>query len=121
MTTFAAGCRPYQEELTLDQFISEYEKLYQEGVDLFTEFNICDIHDNACQKGRVQNVESFCCHGYKYLSDACIAACGVGLSVKLAFPKLQGVGDTLVLILILYVMIAILDLIYAYMKDIVKD
>ena len=52
------------------KFTREYNKLYEKGVELFTKFNICDIHDNTCQRGRADNVSSFCCAGCRYLTDS---------------------------------------------------
>ena len=57
----------------------------------------------------------------KSMPFACAAACTLSIVIKLAFPKITGIGDTLVLVLILFMLITILDLVYAYMRDIVKD
>jgi len=57
----------------------------------------------------------------KGLPLAGVMACVLSSVVKLLFPKLQGIGNTLVLCLILFVVIAILDLIYAYLRDIVDE
>lgn len=54
----------------------------------------------------------------KSLPWALAATCVFALSAKTAFPEMTGLGDTL---LLLFILMAILDLIYAYMRDIVKD
>lgn len=57
------------------EFASEYRKLYQAGVDLFAESNVCDIHDSTCWYGREDdNGKHFCCSGCNYLTvTGCIA------------------------------------------------
>ena len=55
--------------LTLVEFTHEYNKLYQEGIDLFTKHNICDVYDNTCLNGRESSKISFCCGGCQYLSN----------------------------------------------------
>jgi len=57
----------------------------------------------------------------KGMPFVCIMLCGLCLSIRLALPGYQGLGIILVLLLILCFVIAIFDLIYAYMRDIVKD
>jgi hypothetical protein len=70
---FYSGKMPYDRP-TLDEFIHKYNELYIKGTELFTEFDICDIQDNTCQRGRADNVASFCCSGCQYLADSgCIA------------------------------------------------
>ena len=56
--------------VALTEFIREYNKIYQEGTELFNKFNICDISNGTCYRGRRQeNPAYFCCDGCEYLSD----------------------------------------------------
>lgn len=60
-------------ELPMDDFISEYRRLYQAGIDLFAEFNPCEIHDCNCYDGR-NGGTPFCCSECEHLTDAGCAA-----------------------------------------------
>ena len=57
----------------------------------------------------------------KTMPFACMMACLLAITIKMAFPQTLGVGNILLLGLILFILIAIFDLIYAYMRDMVKD
>jgi len=59
-------------KLPLDEFVDEYNILFQESVNLFTEFAPCRVHDHICMRGRANlNLEfkNFCCGGCQYLTD----------------------------------------------------
>lgn len=57
----------------------------------------------------------------KTMPFACIMTCLLAMAIKLVFQQISGIGDTLLLLLILFILIAIFDLIYAYMRDLIKD
>lgn len=66
--------RPAKTPLTVEQFVNEYRRIYQEGQLLFDTFQPCKIKDSTCVCGRDNNVKSFCCEGCKYLSKSgCLA------------------------------------------------
>ena len=56
-------------ELPLDDFIKEYRRLYQAGIDLFAEFNPCEIHDGHCYDGRREGGTDFCCSKCDHITD----------------------------------------------------
>lgn len=78
--------------MTLDEFVAEYQALYQEGIDLFTEFDPCAIRDGSCKQGRDQNSSSFCCKYCGYLTETGCSAqslwCKLWTCVSLK-PKLE--------------------------------
>jgi hypothetical protein len=56
-------------QMPMDEFVNEYRKLYQEGIDLFAEFDPCEIHDGGCYDGR-NGGSHFCCSNCDYITDA---------------------------------------------------
>ena len=75
LPAFTLSIRWPDQGLSLDDFVSQYRKLYQDGIDLFAEFDPCRIHDGLCMRGRRDHgLESsnFCCSGCEYLtSEGC--------------------------------------------------
>jgi len=60
--------QPGAKLLPLNRFVFLYEQLYQRGVDLFNEFNPCDVKDGKC----MGLSHDFCCSGCEHLSkDGC--------------------------------------------------
>jgi hypothetical protein len=55
-------------QLPMTEFVSEYRKLYQEGIDLFAEFDPCEIHDGGCYDGRNGGTD-FCCSKCDSITD----------------------------------------------------
>lgn len=67
---------------SMDEFVSEYRRIYQEGTALFAEFDPCEIHDGKCFQGRsCKDTKSFCCTKCDHLSDT-------GCTVESLFCKL---------------------------------
>ncbi len=63
-------------EMTPEEFAKEYLRLYQEGEELFAEFNPCEIRDGTCIRGRNSSEPSFCCELCGHLTDAgCSTQC----------------------------------------------
>ena len=56
------------QQLPMEDFISEYRKLYQEGTDLFAEFDPCEIRDGGCYDGR-NGGTNFCCSKCDFITD----------------------------------------------------
>lgn len=71
-------------ELLLDDFISEYRRLYQAGIDLFAEFDPCEIYDGNCYGGR-NGGTPFCCSHCEHLTD-------VGCNAEALYCKLWVCG-----------------------------
>jgi len=69
MFEFTQHLRYPGRELPLDDFVSEYRRLYQVGIDLFAEFNPCEIHDGHCYDGRNGGTD-FCCSKCEHVTDA---------------------------------------------------
>ena len=60
------------QKLPLNDFVSEYRKLYAQAKQLFAQHNPCDIHDSTCLRGRKDGGTHFCCSGCEYqASDGC--------------------------------------------------
>lgn len=57
------------QKLPLDEFVEQYNQLFQEGTDLFNKFDPCRIHDHTCIRGQLEEGSSFCCDGCQYLTD----------------------------------------------------
>lgn len=64
-----------EQKLPLTEFVERYNQLFQEAINLFAEFNPCEIHDSSCIRGRMINdrtgkhEDNFCCEGCEYLTD----------------------------------------------------
>ena len=78
-------------ELPLTYFVNEYRKIYQEVVDLFDEFNPCDIHDCACWRSRRRSGPSFCCDDCDYLTDDGCRAESIWCKLWICGPLKQAV------------------------------
>jgi len=66
----------YTKNVPLDEFISEYRRIYQRGTELFAQYNPCEAQDNSCWSSRndENRTTPFCCSGCEYVSDAgCLA------------------------------------------------
>jgi len=70
MLKIKSSVRWHTQKLLLGEFVSEYRKIYQQGVELFSEFNPCAAQDGSCIKSRTLKFEKpFCCDGCDYLTD----------------------------------------------------
>jgi len=62
-------CKP-DHKLPLNEFVNEYRNIYQQGVELFTEFNPCAVQNGTCFQSRfLKDGHHFCCSGCDYITD----------------------------------------------------
>lgn len=74
--------QPGAKLVPLNRFVFMYKQLYQRGVDLFSEFNPCDVKNGKC----MGLTHDFCCAGCEHLSDT-------GCTTESLWCKLYVCGD----------------------------
>lgn len=63
-------------------FSQIYDDLYDRGIQVFTEHNLCDVRDGECKSYRInKNRGNFCCKGCPHLGE-------MGCMVKALYCKL---------------------------------
>ena len=71
MRTFYSNTWPSaRPPLILTEFVTRYRNIYQQGVELFTEFNPCAVQNGTCFQGRLlKSSHHFCCDNCDYITD----------------------------------------------------